>query len=567
MSGMFARLVVSRALAERLMVPAEAMHRRGQLEGVFIVGDDGRAHLRWIRTGRTIGGCGRGDRRPGAGRNRRDLERDASQGLPESRGGEVKTGIAGRIAQAFIDSKLTPLLVAIGPARGFLRHRQHAARGGAPDRGSSGRHFRPLPGRHRRGNRRAGHKASREDHQPDSGRRIHLLDVAPGLRRDHGALRRRREHGGQPRQTVGDDPQAHGPQTGRRRFPAVENDEHRRRPRSRVHAVERQVRRVLASPRRRRARRRDQEDRQRRRSRDRGRLEAPGPRRSSIRRSSKPTGSPRSRSPTRSRRPTSSSPRGPSRGSTPSTSSGRAASSRTRRTSPGSSSACRGATPCIFATSPRSWTVRRRSTTTSFTGWGLRRATPAPRRGEEYQAVTLGVAKRKGSDAMRVANQVMKKIEALEGSLIPSDIHVVETRNYGETASEKVFTLLEHLARRDRRRDDRRGAGSRMEGRARRLRDGADHLRAHPFRLLPLRLHAEPRDALRAHLRDRHRGRRLDHRGREHPPALHDAPASQTAGGDRRHQRGRQPHDSRHLHRHRLGASRWRSSPASWGPT
>jgi RND family efflux transporter MFP subunit len=56
MSGMFARLVVSRALTERLMVPAEAIHRRGQLEGVFVVGEDGRASLRWIRTGRTIGG-------------------------------------------------------------------------------------------------------------------------------------------------------------------------------------------------------------------------------------------------------------------------------------------------------------------------------------------------------------------------------------------------------------------------------------------------------------------------------------------------------------------------------
>jgi RND family efflux transporter MFP subunit len=55
MSGMFARLVVSRALAERLMVPAEAIHSRGQLEGVFIVGDDGRVRLRWIRTGRKMG--------------------------------------------------------------------------------------------------------------------------------------------------------------------------------------------------------------------------------------------------------------------------------------------------------------------------------------------------------------------------------------------------------------------------------------------------------------------------------------------------------------------------------
>ncbi|MFQ5605946.1 MAG: efflux RND transporter permease subunit, partial [bacterium] len=34
---------------------------------------------------------------------------------------------------------------------------------------------------------------------------------------------------------------------------------------------------------------------------------------------------------------------------------------------------------------------------------------------------------------------------ALQGRLIPADIHVQETRNYGKTASDKVNTLLEHL--------------------------------------------------------------------------------------------------------------------------
>ncbi|MEJ2722136.1 MAG: efflux RND transporter permease subunit, partial [bacterium] len=63
----------------------------------------------------------------------------------------------------------------------------------------------------------------------------------------------------------------------------------------------------------------------------------------------------------------------------------------------------------------------------------------------EYPAVTLGIAKRKGSDAMRVADQVMEKIDAIRPNLIPSDVNVTVTRNYGETASEKVFTLLEHL--------------------------------------------------------------------------------------------------------------------------
>ncbi|MBF0586393.1 efflux RND transporter permease subunit [Prosthecochloris sp. N3] len=63
----------------------------------------------------------------------------------------------------------------------------------------------------------------------------------------------------------------------------------------------------------------------------------------------------------------------------------------------------------------------------------------------EYPAVTLTVAKRKGTDATALADQVLAKIDALEGSVITSGINVTETRNYGETASEKVFTLLEHL--------------------------------------------------------------------------------------------------------------------------
>ena len=64
---------------------------------------------------------------------------------------------------------------------------------------------------------------------------------------------------------------------------------------------------------------------------------------------------------------------------------------------------------------------------------------------QSYPAVTLAIAKRKGADAMAVADKVLQKTEALKGRLIPSDVHVVETRNYGKTASEKVNTLLEHL--------------------------------------------------------------------------------------------------------------------------
>jgi RND family efflux transporter MFP subunit len=54
-SGMFARVEVPIGDREAVLVPREALHTRGQLTGVWIVDDEGTAHLRWIRTGRTIG--------------------------------------------------------------------------------------------------------------------------------------------------------------------------------------------------------------------------------------------------------------------------------------------------------------------------------------------------------------------------------------------------------------------------------------------------------------------------------------------------------------------------------
>lgn len=65
--------------------------------------------------------------------------------------------------------------------------------------------------------------------------------------------------------------------------------------------------------------------------------------------------------------------------------------------------------------------------------------------GESYPAVTISIAKRSGADAMNIAEQIENKVGQLEGSLIPSDVNVTTTRNYGETASDKVFSLLEHL--------------------------------------------------------------------------------------------------------------------------
>ncbi len=65
---------------------------------------------------------------------------------------------------------------------------------------------------------------------------------------------------------------------------------------------------------------------------------------------------------------------------------------------------------------------------------------------ERVPSVTLAIAKRAGSNAVVVAETILQRVEALEGKLIPEDIHVEVTRNYGETANEKANELFYHLA-------------------------------------------------------------------------------------------------------------------------
>jgi multidrug efflux pump subunit AcrB len=60
-------------------------------------------------------------------------------------------------------------------------------------------------------------------------------------------------------------------------------------------------------------------------------------------------------------------------------------------------------------------------------------------------AITISVAKRKGKNAIEIADKVLEKVEHLKGSLIPGDVTVTTTRNYGETASEKSNELLLHM--------------------------------------------------------------------------------------------------------------------------
>jgi multidrug efflux pump subunit AcrB len=63
----------------------------------------------------------------------------------------------------------------------------------------------------------------------------------------------------------------------------------------------------------------------------------------------------------------------------------------------------------------------------------------------EQPAVTLSVAKRPGANAISVAHQVLRKVETLKGRVIPQEVQITVTRNYGETAKEKSNELLLHM--------------------------------------------------------------------------------------------------------------------------
>lgn len=64
---------------------------------------------------------------------------------------------------------------------------------------------------------------------------------------------------------------------------------------------------------------------------------------------------------------------------------------------------------------------------------------------DDYAAVTISVAKIRGADAMALSKTIIDKVETLKKNVVTNDIHVEVTRNYGETASHKVSELLLHL--------------------------------------------------------------------------------------------------------------------------
>jgi multidrug efflux pump subunit AcrB len=64
---------------------------------------------------------------------------------------------------------------------------------------------------------------------------------------------------------------------------------------------------------------------------------------------------------------------------------------------------------------------------------------------DRVPAVSIAFAKRAGANAVVVAEQLLARLQSVRGRLIPGDVNVTVTRDYGETANDKANELLFHL--------------------------------------------------------------------------------------------------------------------------
>ena len=64
---------------------------------------------------------------------------------------------------------------------------------------------------------------------------------------------------------------------------------------------------------------------------------------------------------------------------------------------------------------------------------------------ERVPAVSLAIAKRPGTNAVVIAENIVKRLDQVRGQIFPADVEMTITRNYGETANEKANELLFHL--------------------------------------------------------------------------------------------------------------------------
>ena len=150
-----------------------------------------------------------------------------------------RIGISGKIAHAFIQSKLTPLIVIASLLLGLfaviVTPREEEPQIVVPMIDV----YRDLPRRLGQGGRGAGHPPHGEAPLGDQGRRVHLLHREAGVQPDHRPVLRGREHGGQPRQAL---QQAHvqlRPDPARRLPADGQGQVHRRRAHPHAHPLER----------------------------------------------------------------------------------------------------------------------------------------------------------------------------------------------------------------------------------------------------------------------------------------------------------------------------------------
>ncbi len=139
---------------------------------------------------------------------------------------------------------------------------------------------------------------------------------------------------------------------------------------------------------------------------------------------------------------------------------------------------------------------------------------------ERVPAVTIALAKRAGANAVQIAESITGRLAELKGTLIPDDVEVIVTRNYGETANDKANELLFHL-----------GLATAsivlLVAIAIGWREGAvvlivipDDDPADAVRLLFHGLHDQPRQPVRADLLHRYPRRRRHRHHREHRTSL-----------------------------------------------
>jgi multidrug efflux pump subunit AcrB len=65
--------------------------------------------------------------------------------------------------------------------------------------------------------------------------------------------------------------------------------------------------------------------------------------------------------------------------------------------------------------------------------------------GMDLPAVTIAVAKKPGTNAVDMVDDLDRMLDRLDGRVIPSNVEVLKTRDYGATADEKADELLKHL--------------------------------------------------------------------------------------------------------------------------